>query len=138
MTMYIQVRDYMLYDTPVVHPDMPLTEVTELLCNKNLLGVPVVDRNKKLVGFISEQDCIQKLLTSSYYCDISPVVSDVMRSEVLTLSPGDGIIELADSMKSNKPKIYPVVEDGRVLGIINRTQVLKALSENLQKCHTPV
>ncbi|WP_330925854.1 CBS domain-containing protein [Candidatus Sororendozoicomonas aggregata] len=138
MTSHIQVRDYMLYDTPVVKREMPLTKVTELLCNKNLLGVPVVDENKKLVGFISEQDCIEKLLTSSYHCDMPPVVSDVMRSEVLTLAPGDGIIELADSMKNNKPKIYPVVEGGKLLGIINRTQVLKALTENLQKCHIPV
>ncbi len=138
MNHHIQVRDYMLHETPVIYGNTPLSKTTEILCKNHLIGLPVVDQDKKLIGFISEQDCIHKLLTSSYHCDIELMASDVMRNEVLTVTPGDSIIELAESMQNNKPKIYPVVEDGRLLGVINRTQILKALRENLQACQIPV
>ncbi|WP_263081258.1 CBS domain-containing protein [Endozoicomonas sp. Mp262] len=138
MNAHIQVRDYMLHEMPVIYGDTSLSKVTEILCSNNLFGLPVVDREKKLIGFISEQDCIHELLTSSYHCDFDLMASDVMHHEVLTVSPNDGIIELAESMQGNKPKIYPVVEEGQLLGIINRTRILKALRENLRGCHIPV
>ncbi|MGB1271430.1 MAG: CBS domain-containing protein, partial [Endozoicomonas sp.] len=106
--------------------------------NSRLHGLPVVDHNKKLIGFISEQDCIHKMLTSSYHGDFDLMASDVMRSEVLTVSPGDSIIELAASMQSDKPKIYPVIAEGKLLGVISRTQILQALRENLKACQVPV
>ena len=138
MSAQIQVREYMLHETPVIQGDTPLNRVTEILCNEHLLGLPVVDENNKLIGFVSEQDCIQKMVACSYHCEITPMARDVMRAEVLTVSPGDSIIELAESMRNNKPKIYPVVDNGRLLGVINRTQILKALCEHLEECKVPV
>ncbi|WP_299728738.1 CBS domain-containing protein [uncultured Endozoicomonas sp.] len=138
MNAHIQVRDYLLYDPPVIYGHTPLSEATELLCRHHLTGLPVVDEHKKLIGFLSEQDCIQKLLGSSYHCDFDVLASDVMRKEVLTASPSESIITLAESMQNNKPKIYPVVEEGRLIGVNGRTQILTALREQLKARQVPV
>ena len=138
MNAHIQVRDYMLYEAPVIYGHTPLSKATEVLCKHHFTGLPVVDEHKHLIGFLSEQDCIQKLLGSSYHCDFDMLASDVMRKETLTVKPADSIITLAESMQNNKPKIYPVVEDGRLLGVISRTQILTALREHLKACQVPV
>ena len=57
-------------------------------------------------------------------------VSDVMRTEVLTVKEYDGIIDLAQTMLKAKPKLYPVVDDnGHLLGIITRSDVLGAIDK---------
>ncbi len=57
-----------------------------------------------------------------------------MHADVLTVSPNDSIIELADVMSGQKPKIYPVVEDGRLIGVITRRDVLNAISTQIGNC----
>jgi predicted transcriptional regulator len=56
-----------------------------------------------------------------------------MMKEVLTVKPYDSILELAQRMLKEKPKIYPVVDDGGyLLGTISRSDVLKAIDVQLQ------
>lgn len=134
----LQVRDYMRYDIPLIAGDTPLSEVTGILCRHQLSGLPVVDESRRLIGFVSEQDCIQALLSSSYHCHFDLAARDVMHADVLTVAPGDSLITLAQAMQSGRPRIYPVVANDQVLGVIHRTQVLTALRENLKACQKPV
>jgi CBS domain-containing protein len=57
-----------------------------------------------------------------------------MRSDVLTVSPEDSIIELAEVMSGQKPKIYPVVNNGQLVGVITRRDVLTAISTQIGAC----
>lgn len=57
-----------------------------------------------------------------------------MYREVLSVSPDLSIIELADLMKVGKPKAYPVIDNDRLVGIITRTDVLRAIGKNLDDC----
>jgi CBS domain-containing protein len=58
-----------------------------------------------------------------------------MHQDVLSVSPEMSIIELADMMKVGKPKVYPVVDDkGKLVGIITRSDVLRALGVTLNEC----
>ncbi|MGL5360894.1 MAG: CBS domain-containing protein, partial [Shewanella sp.] len=82
-----------------------------------------------------QQDCLAVLLKSSYHCDMTAVVEDCMRTDVLFVAPDDSILQLAEQMLGAKPKIYPVVENGKVIGTINRTHVLKAMMAYLQQCY---
>jgi len=70
----------------------------------------------------------------SYFCQDTHIVSDCMHREVLSVSPDTSIIELADGMKVGKPKAYPVVDNGKLVGIITRSDVLKAIGKNLNDC----
>ena len=56
-----------------------------------------------------------------------------MRKDAFTISPEMSVIELANMMQEGKPKVYPVVENKKLVGIISRREVLKAISDNLDK-----
>jgi CBS domain-containing protein len=133
-----QVRDLML---PVAHPltvDMALSEAVELILVSGQLGLPVVDGRRAVVGFLSEHDCLRYLVSSSYYCDSRIQVKDIMHAEPLCVSPGDSVIDLAQQMSQAKPKNYPVVEQGRLVGMITRRQVMTELNRTLRDCKVAI
>ena len=115
--------------------DMSLAIAVDKLLESNKSGAPVVDSVGKLVGFLSQQDCLSVMLKSSYHCDMISTVADCMKSPVLTVAPDDSILELAEQMLGAKPKIYPVLSAGKVIGTINRTNVLKAMNIYMQQCY---
>ncbi|MBO0170469.1 CBS domain-containing protein, partial [Vibrio parahaemolyticus] len=86
----------------------------------------VIDDQERVIGFLSEQDLLEKLIKVSYHCQDTHIVSDCMYQEVLSVSPEMSIIELAEMMKVGKPKVYPVVDEGKLVGIITRRDVLQA------------
>lgn len=125
----IHVRDYMHPVTHLFHENTSVEEVVKTLCKNKIVGGPVVDASKKLVGFITEQDCIKQMLNNTYYCDSHQVAGDIMRKNPLSVSPENDVLHLAEDMINKKgPKIYPVVENDKVIGLITRADILKALS----------
>ncbi|WP_133181226.1 CBS domain-containing protein [Shewanella decolorationis] len=131
----IKVRDHMDRQPVLLRANMSLATAVEKLLDNNKMGAAVVDDNGDLVGFLSQQDCLAVMLKSSYHCDMTAVVKDCMRTEVLYVGPDDSILQLAEQMLGPKPKIYPVVEQGKVVGTINRTNVLRAVNVYMQQCY---
>lgn len=131
----LKVKDYMVHHAVTFSKDMSLTAALDKVMSSQHMGGPVIDERKQVIGFLSEQDLLDKLVKVSYYCQDTHIVGDCMSSEVLTVTPEMSVIELADMMKVGKPKVYPVVNvDGKFLGIITRTEVLKAIGVNLKDC----
>ena len=128
------VSEIMRRSIPLLTADMSITEALDKLLASNLSGLPVVDTQRKIIGFLSEQDCIPKLINASYHCDSRVTVNDLMYKEPLTVSPSSDVFELARLMGGAKPKIYPVIEDNKVIGIVTRHQVMQFLNEQLQNC----
>lgn len=127
------VSDYMNHRPVKLRVDMPIAEAVEQLLGSKQFGGPVTDATNKVVGFLSEQDCLSKMITSSYYREQVCRVQDVMHDDVLTVKPYSTVLELAQLMLKAKPKIYPVVDDdGFLLGSINRTEVLNAIDVHLR------
>lgn len=121
------VREIMSRDCYRVTGNMSITTLAEGLALHRLPGVPVVDEHDQLIGFISEQDVLGKLLQSAYLNDEAPLVRELMRNEVLSVSPTKSITDLAQEMLGQKPKVYPVTEQGRLCGIVTRRDVLIAI-----------
>ncbi|WED20834.1 CBS domain-containing protein [Vibrio sp. JC009] len=131
----IKVKDFMDPQAVSFTAEMSLTAALDKVLKSGHPGGPVVNDKKQVIGFISEQDLLDKLVKVSYYCQDTHIVSDLMYKEVLTVSPETGIIELAEMMKVGKPKVYPVVgEDNKLVGIITRRDVLNAVGQSLDKC----
>lgn len=130
----IKVSDYMVQHPVVLKPDMPLATAVDLLLERGQMGAPVVDGEGMLKGFASEKDCLGLMLKSSYHCDLTATVADVMRTDVLTVQQEDSVVSVAELMMGAKPKIYPVIESGKVVGIIDRSRVLKAIANQLKVC----
>jgi CBS domain-containing protein len=105
----------------------PLTKVVKALLENHISGLPAVDASRRLLGFVSEQDCIHALLVSNYHCEGDPIVDDVMVREPLSISPGTSIVDLAQKLGAGKPKVYPVVDHGKLVGTITRSAILEHL-----------
>ncbi|EGQ8061427.1 CBS domain-containing protein [Vibrio parahaemolyticus] len=131
----LKVKDYMTLQAVTFTKDMSLTAALNKVMQSVTLGGPVIDDNKKVVGFLSEQDLLDKLVKASYHCQDTHTVQECMHEDVLSVSPEMSVIELADMMKVGKPKMYPVVDDrGKLVGIITRRDVLRAIGMTLNEC----
>jgi CBS domain-containing protein len=129
----LQVSDYMNTHPVKLHIEMPVAEAVEVLLTSGQSGGPVVDIKGKVVGFLSEQDCIAQMIASSYYREQICRVVDIMKTPVMTIKPYMSVIELAQLLIKEKPRVYPVVDDDGVLqGCINRSAVLKAIDVQLR------
>lgn len=123
----LKAKDYMQTRPITFGADMMVQSAVAKFLNSHQLGGPVVDALGHLVGWVSEQDCIAVMLKEAYYDEPMAQVRDVMRKEVLAVGPDTSILALAEMMMGQKPKIYPVVEDGRLLGVISRHNVMQAI-----------
>ncbi|MDN3555446.1 CBS domain-containing protein [Halomonas maura] len=121
------VREIMSRDCYRVTGKTSVSTLAQGLALHRLPGAPVVDEHDKLIGFISEQDVIGKVLESSYLNEDPPLVRELMRDEVLAVSPTKSITDLAQEMLGAKPKVYPVTEQGHLVGIVTRRDVLSAI-----------
>jgi len=128
-----KVSDYMVLHPATFVPNMTIEAAVELFLKKPQIGGPVLDDEKRVIGFLSEQDCLASMLHATYLGESHVIVADKMRSDVLTVSPDDSILEVAKTMTQNKPKVYPVVDkDNKMLGIISRHDVLDAICAQLK------
>lgn len=131
----ILVKDYMQRQVLAVSVDTSTNQVVAALLKGGITGIPVVDEQKRVQGFVSEQDCIKEMLHGTFFCEEPGPVSTIMQTSVLTVSPETSIVELAQTMLEQKPKNYPVVSDGKLVGMINRRDILRALIENDEDCY---
>ncbi|WP_218353606.1 CBS domain-containing protein [Alteromonas lipotrueiana] len=130
----LQVCDYMNHRPVRLTIDVPVAEAVERLLNSGQSGGAVIDDRGRLVGFLSEQDCIAQMIESCYYREQVCRVKDIMQAPALSVKPYMSVIELAQQLiKNNMPRVYPVVDDDGVLvGSINRAAVLKAIDKQLR------
>ncbi len=113
-------------------PLTPVVEAAAALVKNELLGGPVINENGQLVGWVSEQDCLKTVIQVLYFSERVANVSDIMQTSVLTVSLGDSLIDVANQMLGQKPKIYPVInENKKVLGVISRRRILREMCKRI-------
>ena len=116
-------------------PDATIAEVAKLLKAKRIGAVVVTDADGGLCGIISERDLARGL--ADHGADLLTLrVGDLMTATVSTCSPDDGIDQLMQQMTEGRFRHLPVVEDGRMIGIISIGDVVKhRLQELEQEAH---
>jgi len=130
----LKVKDYMTLQAVTFTPEMSLSAALDKVMNSKYLGGPVLNDKKEVIGFLSGQDLLDKLIKVSYYCQDTHIVADCMHPEVLSVTSETSIIELAEMMKVGRPKVYPVIDSGKLVGIITRRDVLRAIGKNIEDC----
>lgn len=129
------VQDLMSRWTPALHERDYLSRAVDQILSSGYTGLPVVDDNYQLVGFLSEQDCIRSLASSSYHCDNWVRISDIMSRNPVSIAPEMSELALAALFTAEKPKVYPVVDQAnRVVGVLTRSHVMAALNDQLKTC----
>lgn len=92
------VSDYMNTHPAKLFDDMPVAEAVETLLASNQTGSAVQDKNGKVVGFLSEQDCLVQMIESSYYREQVCRVKDIMQKDVAVVKPWNSVLEVAQNL----------------------------------------
>jgi len=140
----MKVKDVMTTDVLTVREDTSFKDTVELLVENRVSGAPVIDHDGRLVGLVTEADLVSKEAFDLRHrrplaavADLIAGVSrwsgkaagltarDVMTHRVVTAAPGESLRSVARRMLDLGVKRLPVVEDGRLVGIISRQDLLR-------------
>ncbi|MCF7985077.1 MAG: CBS domain-containing protein [Thiohalocapsa sp.] len=110
-----------------LHPEMDVLEALRILVEQRISGAPVIDQVGNLVGILTERDCMLIALGAGYHSEDGGRVADFMSRDVVTVDADTPVTEIAERFANTHYRRLPVVERGRVIGIINRRDVLKQL-----------
>lgn len=147
----LRARDIMTEDVITITPDTTVEEAARILSENQISGIPVVKDNK-LVGIVSERDIIMKDKKLSFpdYINIlggviylgnikkfeeefkkylSVTVEGLMTPEPKTVKPNATIEEIATLMVEKEINRLPVVEEGRLVGIITRADLVRKMAK---------
>ena len=153
----MNVKDVMNSDVVSCRPDDEISSAAKLLKEHDISGLPVVD-DGKIVGIVTEADVLKLLEvpehgglwlpspfevfeipirelinwedTKHMLTDIgSKPISDIMESEVYTISAESSIEDASSIMVKHKVNRLPVLDDGELVGIITRGDIIRGLAE---------
>jgi CBS domain-containing protein len=113
-----------------IAPETLISELIGGLVMRNV-GAMVVVGTDGLVGIVSERDVV-RMLHEHGAAALGRPVADIMTSEVITCSPEDSVDSLSVLMTTNRVRHVPVVDKGRLAGIVSIGDVVKTRMEALQ------
>jgi CBS domain-containing protein len=122
-----RVRDFYTAGPVTVQPGTPIMRAVQIMIDHDISGMPVVDEAGRLVGILTERDCIRKAVEAGYLNEPGGVVAEYMSTDVQTVGPNDALMDVAARFVDSPFRRFPVVEHGRLLGIIGRRDFLRAM-----------
>jgi CBS domain-containing protein len=129
----VKVQDYMATGLVTFHPETDLFEAINSLLRYKISGAPVTNGQGELVGLISEVDCLKAILTLTYHEEeVGGSVADCMTKNVETINYDANIIEVAKIFIDKGRRRLPVTRDGKLVGQISRSDILRAVEEFAQ------
>jgi CBS domain-containing protein len=108
-----------------VSPDARLGDVIAML-GEHRIGAILVFEAERVVGIVTERDCIREVLWKKGFNDESRV-GDLMRTEIPTVSPRETIQHCMRVMTEDRVRHLPVMDDGRLVGLISMGDVINAI-----------
>ncbi|MCS7187018.1 MAG: CBS domain-containing protein [Armatimonadetes bacterium] len=114
-------KDIMTTKVVTVKPSTSISDAARLLVSKKISGVPVVDEKDKtkVVGILTEADLLAAPAGAK-------TVGDVMKKRVVSVCPDTTVEEIANLLVKKKIKRVPVIDAGKLVGIVSRIDVLRA------------
>ena len=123
----LRVRDIMVTKPVVFTSDTDLLDAVSTLVDRHITGAPVVDARGNLVGLLTERDFLRAALVAGYHGERGGCVGDYMSRDVEAVNADDSLLDVATRFIETKRRRYPVVEDNRVVGVVVRRDVLRAV-----------
>jgi len=123
------IADYMSTDLVSFGPDDDIVAAMRKLLQHEVSGAPVLDQHGELVGILSQKDCFSIAYRTAYHQDWGGQVRQYMSSPVEHLRADCSVVDAADRFLHSSFRRFPVLRDGRVVGLVCRHDILRALDE---------
>ena len=121
------VKDYMAGKVISLDPNLEISGAIKMLIDHDISGATVIDQHGRLVGILTERDCIRVAMHAGFDENPYGLVREYMSKDPKTVSPEQSILTVAEKFISGTFRRYPVVDQGRLVGIISRRDVMRAL-----------
>jgi CBS domain-containing protein len=127
------VRDVMTEDVVVVGPNTPIRKLEEIFDERDFNGVPVLSDSGEVVGIVTKLDILgafrftEEHMVPHYEEIAQQPASGVMSEAFHTVTPHTPLTRVLEKLVATRVKSYPVVDEGRLVGIVSREDVLRAL-----------
>ncbi len=143
------VKDVMTKGVITISKYDPVLQVADILTERNISGLPVVDKEKRVIGIITQVDILSMIGVSREHTfkdllkhmlgeslparKLGDHVGDIMTSPVITIKPDAHIAEAVRIMSEKKIRRLTVVDDkGVLIGILTRADILKAVIQKIK------
>ena len=151
----LTAKDIMTRTVVTVKPDTSIEELASLLIKHQISGVPVVDDAGELYGIVTENDLISQnkrlhiptvvsFLDAAIYLESSKKfeqevkritatrAGDICARKVLTIAEDTTLVDIATIMDEKKAHLLPVVKNGKMVGIVGKRDVVKAVARQAE------
>jgi CBS domain-containing protein len=151
----MKAKDIMSANVLAVFPENSIEELAKLLTDNNISGAPVVDKDRRVIGIVTEKDIMYKdteprfppaanILGAQIFLGsvkkyntqlrkiLATNVKDLMTKDVITVTEDTDIKEVVDIMLENNINRVPVTDhDKKLVGIISRTDIVRYMAKNM-------
>lgn len=129
----ITVADYMTKRMVTLKEETDVVEAIQMMLDHKITCAPVVDNHGNLVGMFSERDSMKVVLETAYNQSMVGKIGEFMSRDILHVDANSSILDLAEKFESSNVRSFPVFEDSELVGVVSRTDVLKALTAKKKK-----
>lgn len=147
----LTAKDIMTREVITVQQDTPIKDLAEILWKNRISGVPVLDDNNHVISVVTESDLIDQnkkvhiptmisLLDSVIFLESSKktkeeikkmsgdTVQDICSSVLVTVTEETGLDEIATLMSEKSVHTLPVVQDGKLVGVIGKSDIIRSIA----------
>jgi CBS domain-containing protein len=147
----LYARDIMTREVLTVRPETSISELSKVLENRKIGGLPVVDKDGRLRGVITQSDLVERardlelppavnIMDFHFYLQIpshliqkvekmlGTTVGDCMSRNPITVAPDTPIAKVAALMDKQKVHTIPVLEGGKLVGVIGKMDLVRAMA----------
>ena len=151
----MKAREIMETNVITIKRETTIEEIAHVLTDNNISGVPVVDDNNKVIGMVTEKDLLYKDIeprfpavvellgglifvkgVRHYNEELRKLVAtkaeDIMTKGVISINGDAEVEKIAEIMVEKDINRIPVVEDGKIIGIISRADIVKYIAKGLK------
>jgi CBS domain-containing protein len=149
----MRAMDVMTSEVITVDENTSVMSVAKLLAERGISAVPVVDGENRVIGIVSEGDLLHRAetgterrrswwlemmestnaLAGEYVTSHSRRVKDVMTRDVISITETTPVADIAVLLETNRIKRVPVVRDGKLVGIVSRANLVRALGMTINE-----
>lgn len=127
MTEY-RVGAIMRADNPTLARETPIRRAVAALVDSKAAAAAVVGDDRRLAGILTQKDCFRPALHASYHREWTGQVGDHMARDVISVDIDDEVIRVAEMFLAHPHRVFPVLKDTRVVGMLYRSDVLALLT----------